>query len=208
MSIKKNNAGFSLIELLIAIFFISIVLVAIASSMVRVASALWETKARAVAVNMAQNCIEDINFINKSLSWYEFYNKVSTGLGNLCTDNTGLQVSSTAITPSAQVSSYSINSPSGSTYTTIQAGPPQNIQRSYADIPTSTNFNFYVAAYYGSSQYPRANVYLGGGGGTTVVNTQVVVVLIEVTWQKFSDRSAADQNRYLVTKQYLQPSTY
>ena len=79
----NREAGFSVLELTVAIFLISVILTAVAANMARASRALWEAKSRFYAVNMAQNCIEEFNYANKKFNWRNFYNNRYGTAGNL-----------------------------------------------------------------------------------------------------------------------------
>ncbi|MCL2110485.1 hypothetical protein FWH30_02815 [Microgenomates group bacterium] len=209
-----NNTGFSLIELLIAIFFISIVLVAIASGMVKVAMALWETKARAIAVNMAQNCIEDINFANKYVSWYDFYGDPINGsevIGRSCLGAAGLSDASSdggfydGFDPRDDEfirDQNPINTANPEAGGVVSSDKPMTLKRTFTDESIETRFDFQIEIHRAIRDY-RRNV----AGLFSQVNSQAVIVIMDVSWQKYNSSGSA-RNTYTVTKQYLQPTTY
>lgn len=78
---QKNN-GLSLIETLLAIFILGSVLTVLVVNLNKSLLILIETKYRAYASELGQNCMDEIGFDNSSTSWSKFENETIGSLKN------------------------------------------------------------------------------------------------------------------------------
>ena len=224
---NKSEAGFTIFELLVVVFLLSVILTAVASNMARTVRVLWENRSRSIAVNMAQNCIEDFNYNNSWRDWTDFIKSDITqycrfgmaglcgGDGNMCAEEivpsdilaqvpTGISEPIKLADPKPD---ESIEKPNTLQFIEANSRQPgrQMINRVYYDNKSTTAFWFAI------KRYPAIVKYWEGvrevGSGSVQIREvererEAMIVVVDVNWERVG-ADANDQNSYQVAKQYM-----
>ena len=233
---KKTNAesGFSIMELAVAIFFIAVILTAVAANMTRAARALWESRTRFYAVNMAQNCIEDFNYAHRKRSWSSFYgphitqasaDRVMAELCSLpappagspnrmtylcCGDH--CTVEGIGSGPDCEPELFDNWEDEDPVLSQVYGGNITNVwqmRRSFFDQDTQTEFDFWIRMASGEVTFYRQTRIDDGISPTGVLGVveetrDIVVVVIDASWEKFAARGDG-RNHFSTTRQFLAP---
>lgn len=223
---QKSEAGFSVLELVVVIFILSVVLVAIAANMTRTVKVLWENKSRTIATNLAQNCIEDFNFRNSWMDWSAFMKSNldsyclmgTTGLcggsgEDACTGEAAAEIGSTNNAtflpqrlpdPSpveGSANQVSFNSALARSY------EAQEVKRGFFDEESLTFYTFTIqkhpvdVAYKGyTRQVVDGQVFLQPDEDFR--HREGLIVTVDVRWQKMG-AALGQENRYQVARQFM-----
>ena len=217
----ENEAGFSIMELVVAIFFIAVILTAVAANMSRAARALWESKTRFYAVNMAQNCIEDFNYSNRKFTWRAFFD--NDGMAELCRlpVPSNQRMTYLCCGDCNQIPGLEGNNPACEAVVIDNLGNDEVLggvselthawraERVFYDVDTDTIFNFIIRKAGGEITFDRHVVDIDGAGNRVLRveedSREIVVVNIEVTWERFQSFRPGDGNHFSLTRQFLAP---
>jgi len=161
----KSNAGFTLVEMMVAVAVFSVVMTVAAGALLSVIDANKKAQAIQTAINNVNFALESIS---KDMRMGTDYGCIDSSWNSLACNSISGNVGVTYKSSKNQTVSYLFDSVNGKIQRKIGSDSPDDLTAAEAKI---TDMNFYVLGINNSLKQPRVIITLNGQAGKTSIQT-------------------------------------